>query len=164
MSSRAAIINWSIRHGVGPHALAELEAILGTRIVTYTGGAVHPSAGETAIWSHCRLAVDQWGGMLLRNNSGVAREVDDHGAVRHVRYGLGNDSAQLNAIFKSSDGIGIAPGGRFLAVEAKPKGWKLQPGDKRAQAQNNFIQHIRKLGGVACFATDPEDVAKAINL
>lgn len=111
---------------------------------------------------HCQLT----NGQIWRNNSGAC--TDDTG--RLIRYGLGNDSAQLNAEIKSSDLIGITPVqayvegkgwlilGVFTAYEIKPSGWHQTPGDKRALAQAKFHDIVRSAGGFAGFVTDPRDI------
>lgn len=125
------------------------------------------SQSEAAVQQLIRLEAGRRGTPLLRNNSGAAR--DDRGQM--IRFGLGNDSKRINDVFKSSDLIGIYPVvvtpdmvgrtlGLFFAVEVKAPGWKLTPGDKRAQAQLAFGEWVRKHGGVFCFATDPTEVWK----
>lgn len=115
---------------------------------------------------HCTLT----GGVIYRNNSGAC--TDETG--RLIRYGLGNDSAQLNAEIKSSDLIGITPEwayvprlgwgwlGVFTAYEIKPSGWHMRPGDKRAIAQDRFHGIVRNVGGYAGFVTDPADIVGII--
>lgn len=121
-------------------------------------------ASETVNQQQSRLLFPQLtNGHLWRNNSGAC--TDDTG--RLVRYGLGNDSAQLNAEIKSSDLIGITPEwayterhgwrwlGVFTALEIKPSGWSLRPGDKRGLAQERFHGIVKQAGGYAGFVIDP---------
>ncbi len=79
-----------------------------------------------------------------RNNSGMLR--DRRGIP--VRFGK----------VGSADILGIAPDGRFLAIEVKtPQGkWGLQP------AQENFLEEIRSRGGYAGVATCTEDVDRIL--
>lgn len=109
-------------------------------------------------------------GQIWRNNSGAC--TDDTG--RLIRYGLGNDSAQLNAQIKSSDLIGITPVqitpemvgywlGVFTAYEIKAPGWHLTPGDKRGLAQERFLTIVKESCGFAGFVTDPRDIYGVIN-
>jgi hypothetical protein len=102
---------------------------------------------------------------LLRNNSGAL--LDKRGVP--VRFGLGNESRKVNEVWKSSDLIGIWPVmvtpehvgrvlGVFAAVECKPTGWRLTPGDKRGQAQANFGKWVTDRGGFFTFATEPGDL------
>ena len=110
---------------------------------------------------HCQLT----GGQIWRNNSGAM--TGETGRV--VRYGLGNDSAQLNKVIKSSDLIGITPVriephmvgyflGVFTAYECKPPGWKLLPSDTRGLAQQRFLSIVKESCGFAGFVTNPIDI------
>ena len=120
---------------------------------------------EAAAQSQIRLAAAQQGITLWRNQSGAC--YDDTG--RLIRYGLANDSAQLNRRLKSSDLIGITPMlieprhlghrvGVFTAVEVKHPGWK-RPGNDRERAQAEFIRIVREKGGLAGFATCVDELA-----
>lgn len=95
-----------------------------------------------------RLLAYRAGFLLMRNNSGAARDATG----RQVRYGLGNDSAELCRVRKSSDWIGIAPSGRFLAIEQKPRGWKFT-NTEHERAQLAFLNDVLRRGGIADFAT-----------
>lgn len=120
---------------------------------------------ESAVQSHTRLALARMGAITQRNNVGVAQTDDG----RPVRYGLMNDSAQLNRQFKSSDLINIIPiliqphhvgqvVGVYAAIECKHSDWHLTPGDARAQAQLRYIELVRSVGGIGGFVTDPAQV------
>ena len=120
---------------------------------------------EAAIQQRIRLLSAQHGTPLLRNNSGAS--LNERGQM--VRYGLGNDSEKLNKHFKSSDLIGIWPIvvtpdmvgrtlGLFFAVEVKAPGWKFRDSDKRAVAQQNFGEWVRRHGGIFTFATHEDQV------
>src|SRR5882762_3932875 len=93
---------------------------------------------EDASQREIRLRASAAGLLLWRNNSGVAQTVDRYGNTRPVRYGLANDSPAVNRVLKSSDLIGIAPDGRFVAIESKRPGWHFA-GTDREQAQLAFI-------------------------
>jgi len=123
-------------------------------------------SNETVSQQQIRLAMARLGAQLWRNNSGGYQ--DETG--RWIRYGLANDSAQMNAQIKSSDLIGVVPItiqphhvgmvlGVFTAIECKKPGWHLTPGDKRGQAQKRFIDIVTGVGGIGGFATGPEDLA-----
>jgi len=86
---------------------------------------------------------------LWRNNSGAWF---DPVTGRWVRYGLGNVSAKASRLWKSSDWIGIGPNGKFVAWEEKPGGWVFR-GTAHEIAQQNFIENVRALGGLADFVT-----------
>lgn len=108
-------------------------------------------------------------GPIWRNNSGACEDKTG----RLVRYGLGNDSAQLNKSVKSSDLIAITPVvitpdmvghtiGVFTALEVKAPGWMLRPSDTRGLAQEKFHDIVKKAGGYAGFVTTPNDIFKVI--
>ena len=126
---------------------------------------------ESTIQKNIRLVTNLTGGLLFRNNSGSA-VFKQRGVIRHVRYGLGNDSRLLNAQFKSSDLIGLTPViieprhvgrmfGVFTAVEAKSGNW-IYRATERETAQLNFINKIRKCGGIATFASAESAYLNAI--
>lgn len=123
---------------------------------------------ESSVQQRIRLDAAYMGINLMRNNVGVL--LDDKG--RPVRYGLMNDSPELNRAIKSSDLIGIIPVfitpqmigrviGVFGAVECKESGWKPpNPHTKeyeRYSAQLAFHNLVRKAGGKAGFATSVEE-------
>jgi len=111
---------------------------------------------ETDVQNIIRLEGSKHGLLLFRNNSGALQDVRG----RLVRFGLGNDSASTNKVFKSSDLVGVQHNtGKFVAIECKPKGWKYT-GKDREVAQLHFITLVRRYGGLACFATCWEDVAR----
>lgn len=144
-----ALLTWAMRWQVPPAALAELRALVAPD---------RPEAGdadgaEASVVRACRLEADAAGGHLWRNNSGATRDVKG----RMIRYGLGNDSKKLNERYKSSDLIGISPRGLFTAFECKAPGWKGVRTD-RERAQENYMKHVRALGGVAAFITDAAQI------
>ena len=119
---------------------------------------------ETAVQNQTRRD-HAYIGPIWRNNSGAC--YDDTG--RMIRYGLGNDSAQINREIKSSDLIGITPVlitpamygqilGVFTAYECKPSDWKFRPSDDRARAQLKFHDIVRNAGGYAGFVNDPRQI------
>jgi hypothetical protein len=99
------------------------------------------------------LEVQRYGGIIWRNNSGAAKMPNG----RMVRYGLGNTSATLCDVLKSSDYIGITSDGRFLALELKPEGWIYQ-GTPHEQAQLAFMRLVARHGGVGSFVTCADDI------
>lgn len=123
---------------------------------------------EAAVQSEIREQAGRDGVWLMRNNVGAC--TDDTG--RMIRYGLGNDSAQLGKRIASSDLIGLAQMrgpkrvivmeantslGRFLAVECKREGWTYNPNDQRERAQCRFLHHVRRRGGLGGFAASVDD-------
>lgn len=126
---------------------------------------------ETTVQNHIRERFAHIG-PIWRNNSGACTDVSG----RLIRYGLGNDSAKLNAHIKSSDLIGIRPQlaflpdtgwqilGIFTAIEVKSPGWKFSENDHRAVAQRKFHDIVRASGGLAGFASSTEDINRIITL
>ena len=133
---------------------------------------------EATVMQLVRLEASRRGARVFRNNNGAA--VDKDG--RHIRYGLGNESKQINQVIKSSDLIGITPVvitpdmvgktvGVFTVIEVKKEGWKYtgdmpcicKPGKPQCihcheKAQKTFIDMINNLGGKAQFVTDREEL------
>lgn len=118
-----------------------------------------------------RLMIGRENMTPMRNNVGACQ--DQTG--RLIRYGLMNDSHDLNERFKSSDLIVPRPMlitqewvghvvGVFAAIEAKHSDWKLTPGDKRGQAQKRFHDLIIAAGGFAGFARSPEEARGILRL
>lgn len=120
---------------------------------------------EAHAQSLIRLEAPACGVTLWRNNVGALTDASG----RVVRFGLANDSAQLNAVLKSSDLIGwrsvvITPDmvGRTIAQvvarECKAPGWTYR-GTPRETAQKAWLDLIAAAGGDACFATGPGTLA-----
>lgn len=151
------IAAWAQRYQIHPAAVQELYSILGCAVPP-AALAPGPYSSEAGVQSAVRLRAAQLGNALWRNNSGAT--ADETGRV--IRFGLGNDSAQTNRVFKSSDLIGItrrpACGcGVFTAYEVKRPGWKYA-GTEREQGQFNFIKKVISLGGIAKFITNVEEI------
>lgn len=117
-----------------------------------------------------RLWAAEQGFPLWRNNSGALK--DQRGQM--VRFGLGNDSARLNAVWKSSDLIGILPvtirpehvgrlAGIFTAIEMKDAAtWRGVAKTDREKAQAQFIGTVQQFGGVGGFVTSPEELERLV--
>lgn len=113
---------------------------------------------ETDVLKAIQLETATLGYHFWRNNSGAM--FNPHG--RFVRFGLGNESAEINEKMKSSDLIGIGPGGKFWAVEAKEPGWVYNPRDETERAQFCFLTIVSISGGIGMFATHPDQVIEQI--
>lgn len=116
-----------------------------------------------------RVEAAKHGIVLYRNNVGVAYDERDV----PVRFGLANESAQINEKIKSSDLIGITPVlirphhvgccfGVFTSIECKHGDWVFR-GTKREKAQQAWIDVILRNGGIAMFATNPETVLQEVS-
>lgn len=145
---------WAAKWGIPAAALADLPAHL-------TSPPPPPSDGshEADVIAAVRLRASEAGWTLFRNNVGAC--YDSTG--RFIRYGLANDSAQLNKALKSSDLVGVRPVfidptyigrtiGQFVALECKRPSWSYK-GTKREQAQKKFLALIASNGGHARFST-----------
>jgi hypothetical protein len=121
--------------------------------------AAEPGLSETAVSNIVKAEASAKGARLWRNNVGAGTL--DNGSF--VRFGLANESSQINKIIKSADLIGIKPVliqphhvgyiiGQFVSREVKAAGWKYK-GTEREQAQLKWAELITYLGGDAQFAT-----------
>lgn len=118
---------------------------------------------ESEIQQAIQIEGPKYNCFLMRNNSGALK--DQTG--RLVRYGLGNISKQHNDRIKSSDLVGftiIEGKAVFTAIEVKKADWKPDMLDARETAQNNFIQWVRKAGGIAGFATSVEQFKRILGV
>lgn len=125
---------------------------------------------ETPVQQRARVVGSQVGLLVMRNNVGACYD----NTQRLIRYGLMNESAELNARYKSSDLINITPVritaemvgktvGIFTAFETKKTGWYLTQGDAHGQAQDAFHILVRSYGGIAGFITDAADILPALH-
>lgn len=141
-----------------------------TRICNRTISLESCKMKEAASQQHIRLEAARHRCDLWRNNVGVL--LNERGVP--VRYGLVNDSPELNRLYKSSDLIGITPlfitpdmvgrlVGVFTAVECKESNWSYNPNDQHQKAQKAFIDLVLKNGGMAGFATSSEDFRRIIH-
>lgn len=123
------------------------------------------ATAERDVQKKVRLLIAKSGGMSWRNNVGATPARCPHcdGKLRHIRYGLANDSHKLNAVFKSSDLIAAVPFkiqqkhvgriiAQFAAIEIKKEGW-VYSGTSSEKAQLNWLKLIARLGGLATFST-----------
>lgn len=159
------IRQWGRMWGVSDAALADLEWRLG--IAGHMANQRQPTDdaplhSESHQQSLVMLEASQKGMYLWRNNVGAL--LDARGVP--VRYGLANQSKQMNTRLKSSDLIGvrktfITPAmvgtyiGQFVAREMKEEGWKFNPRDTHEGAQLTFINLVASQGGDAAFSTGP---------
>lgn len=149
---------WAARHHVTTDAMRELASIFGLH-----GGHTLPDSikgtSEAAVQAAVRLEAAAAGCHLWRNNVGVLMDTNS----RPVRFGLANDSKQLNEAIKSADLIGwrtmlIEPHhvGQQVAVfvsrECKRPGWHYT-GSDRERAQLAWAQLVAAAGGDAAFCT-----------
>lgn len=152
------LYEWAIRHNVPMSAIKDLELMFG---ITQPPGAPMSGLSEAAVQNNLRLEASHRDVWLFRNNVGGGT-LDDGS---FVRWGLANESSQVNALIKSGDLIGIRKlkitpqmvgyhVGQFVSREAKPGDWHYT-GTEREKAQLRWIELINSLGGDAMFANGP---------
>lgn len=148
---------WSRAH---PQAAADLARVFEAPPIVPTSDTL----SEQWAQQHARMDIARQGAMSWRNNVGALP--DARGVP--VRYGLANDSAQLNEKIKSSDLILCIPRtitkadvgtvvGQFGSVETKRPGWTYSA-TPRERAQLAWMTLIRRLGGYATFSTGKVDL------
>lgn len=153
---------WAIAHGVGLAALQDLQIRLGVLTLPAAVEPEGPELSEAWAQSAVRLEASQKGVKLWRNNVGALIPKD---SKRPVRFGLANDSPQMNDTLKSADLVGwrsvlIRPEhvGHVIAQtvsrECKPPGWQYT-GTAHEQAQLAWANLINAAGGDARFCTGP---------
>ena len=153
-----AIHQWAVRNRVSLSALNELKGLMGMH-----GGHTMPEGvkgvSESATSAVLRLEAGRKNVRLWRNNVGVLPDVTG----RPVRYGLANESKQMNEVLKSSDFIGWRPVtiepqhvGTMIAQtvlrECKKVGW-VYTGDAHEQGQLAWLMMGAADGCDAAFAT-----------
>ena len=138
--------DWAVRWGIDPRAIAELVGALPETINLST------ASSEEAVLSGLRLAAPNFGALLWRNNVGAMTD-----GRRMVRFGLANDSEQVNRRVKSADLIGISQTGRFVSIEVKHPNWRYR-GSDREKAQLVWNNLVKSRGGFAGFATSVLDL------
>lgn len=130
---------------------------------TDVASVVKTDLNEPQVQQKVRMAIQHCGGRLWRNNVGAVNLPSG----RVLRYGLANDSKQVNVELKSSDLIGILPVmitpamvgrtiGVFVSVEAKTGDWKFSDHNPREVAQRNWLRLVLQHGGIAGFSTGGE--------
>lgn len=150
------LYEWAQRHRIPIDAIKELESLYG---IIDRPGVIATDLSEAAVQNNLRLEGSRKGVRLFRNNVGAFEDEDG----RFIRYGLANESAQVNKVIKSGDLIGIRPlvvtpqmvgftVGQFVSREAKPGSWRYT-NTEREQAQLRWIQLINSLGGDAMFSS-----------
>lgn len=155
---------WARRWRVDPVALADLRVMLGALEVA---SPLSDGSSEAAVQARVRVAASAAGMRLWRNNVGAFH--DDAKGI-HVRFGLANDSKQVNDVIKSADLIGIRPRviapadvgrcfGQFVSLECKNADWRYS-GTERERAQEAWAALITSLGGVARFVRGVEGVPR----
>ena len=154
------LMQWAAQWGVSIEAVRDLERRFGCAPELHTLPDLENGASEAAISADAvRQAREFHGAYLWRNNSGAYSA--DKPPSPGTRWGLGNDSAKINAVMKTPDYVGIWPFhigpehvgqtvGQFAAIEMKAGGWHFT-GTEREIAQRNYLELVTRLGGRAFF-------------
>lgn len=154
---KTLIEEWAGIWGVPPEALADLADRV--TLAAEPDATVMKSESESYVQSLVRLAAPAAGMVLWRNNCGALPNPDTD---RPIRFGLANDSKQLNETIKSGDLIGwqselITPDmigsvfARFVSIECKEVGWS-GVSDDREKAQARWAAMVNAAGGRAGFS------------
>lgn len=153
--------DWAMKWGISLEAFRDLQTTLGTYTPPVPETSPHSGKSEAFVQSLVRLEASRKGVKLFRNNVGA---LTPKGSNRPVRYGLANDSAEMNAVIKSADLIGFRPlviqphhvgtkVAQFVSREAKEVGWQFNPNDEHEAAQWAWASLVLAAGGDACFVT-----------
>lgn len=156
------IFEWADKHGVTDSALAELHAVFAEGSISTD--STHANMSEGGVQSRVRLGMSKLGMATWRNNVGGFKA--DNG--QFVRYGLCNDTKQLNEAFKSADLIGIRPVmitqewvghviGQFVSIEVKEGDWAYS-GKGREAAQVRWMELVNRYGGYAKIINNEGDL------
>lgn len=151
------LLDWAARWNVPVLALEDLRATL--THAADPGLAVVEGESEAAVSNRVRVEASRLGFRLWRNNVGAGYLHDGS----FLRWGLANDSKQMNATVKSADLIGIRPVkilphhvghtfGQFLSREVKEGGWRWT-GTEREKAQLAWATIINGMGGDAAIVS-----------
>tara|TARA_R110000803_G_scaffold122337_3_gene190340 strand:+ start:475 stop:951 length:477 start_codon:yes stop_codon:yes gene_type:complete len=146
---------WAQQWGVTQVMLDDLRQRM---ILDTLPGSMVEGTPESEVSKAVRLEAAGLRHVLWRNNVGAAQNE----AGQWFRYGLANDSKQMNKITKSHDLIGIrrvliTPEmvgqhiGQFMSRETKRANWKWT-GTDREVAQAHFGELVSSMGGDSGFA------------
>lgn len=112
---------------------------------------------ESTLQQNVQIQARYFDCTLMRNNRGACSDKTG----RLIRFGLGHIGPKDN--YKSVDLIGITKVvitqamvgktlGVFTALEAKEEGWNPNKKlDDHEEKQNNFLQWVKSMGGIASF-------------
>ena len=150
---------WANKWNIPFEAVEDLRRSMGA-VAIKTTPLNYSDKSEAAIQNIIKLEASKKNIWLTRNNIGAGYMNDG----RFIRWGLANESKQMNEKIKSSDLIGIRPVrieqhhigqviGQFVARETKAGYWKFA-GNEHENAQLKFLELVLSLGGDAAFAND----------
>lgn len=157
------IYQWARDHGIPHAALQDLLRRFGA-LDDPQAGPPRYGTSETAVQAALKLNASKAGGRLWRNNIGGGKLANGS----YLRWGLANESKEMNRVIKSGDLIGIRPItitpahvglviGQFVSREAKHASWRYT-GTEHERAQLAWAELINSLGGDARFANRGDEV------
>lgn len=149
---------WARDWGFPPYAVLDLLARFGVGFEMAKFAELE-GWSESAVQNRVRINAAKAGTLYWRNNVGALPDATG----RIVRYGICNDTKELNKNVKSSDLIGIKKRlimpedvgtyiGQFSARECKEYGW-VYTGTPREVAQLKYGQIVIAHGGDFKFTT-----------
>lgn len=150
------LMQWAAEWRVPMEAIQDLQRRIGLLPELHQLPEAVPGRSEAAVSADAvRQARELHGAYCWRNNSGAFDP--NKPPSPGTRWGLGNISAPVNKVMKTSDYIGIWPFhvephhvgmtiGQFYAREDKEEGW-VYTGTPRELAQLNFGELVIRLGG-----------------
>lgn len=117
---------------------------------------------ESEVQEAIRLRAAYQGYRMWRNNVGAGKLSNG----KFMRWGLANESSQVNKIVKSADLIGVRPVvitqemvgrtiGQFVSLETKREGWHYTGTDEEV-AQVAWRDLILATGGHAVILSNPD--------
>lgn len=150
--------NWFKKWHIPYEAREELKELFIQNAPAKSNGQ-HSPGTEAELINIIRLEASKNEARLWRNNVGAAQTKSGS----FVRYGLANDSTDVNSSIKSADLIGIRSIritqdmvgkiiGQFISREVKRSNWTYSNSAREA-AQMRWIELINIMGGDACFTT-----------
>jgi len=155
------LVEWAVKWNIPLAAVHDLQRSMG---VEDFAPPATMGASEANVQSRVRIAASKRGDRLFRNNVGAGKQEDGS----FLRWGLANESKEVNLKIKSGDLIGIrrvviTPAmvghtiGQFWSCEVKAQGWRYT-GTDRERAQKAWMDMVVSLGGLASFVTDESQI------
>lgn len=157
------IEDWAKDWAIPEAALKDLRARIIPEFQTFDEIG---DGSESRVQSFVKLEGAEHNVLLTRNNVGAGIVVNPRTKREDfLRWGLMNETQQVNAKFKSGDLIGLRPVkitqamvgrvfGQFVSRECKRADWKWS-GNAHEQAQMNWANIVNGMGGDAKIVNGP---------